>query len=186
MLIDPQLRERILRSLRWLVRDATYRFDDCKENLQPGSEGGYSPELKEAHKLLKELEQGELLLGRLPAPGQWTEEECVDRGRTLGMTYKDSIEFYLHYAPLWIRGNGKPMVDLTLEMRRWNMRSLAGESKADRKTQLFPLPGKMCSTDGCGVPAVYKSSGGAYDFFYCKQHIPEPRKLKMREQGYDV
>lgn len=37
----------------------------------------------------------------------------------------------------------------------------------------------------CGMPAVWMSPG-TYPQPYCKEHIPEPEKEKMREQGYDV
>lgn len=44
------------------------------------------------------------------------------------------------------------------------------------KTRLFPISGKNCSKDGCCLPAVYKATGGAYDFWYCTEHMPESVK----------
>jgi hypothetical protein len=56
MNIDPVLRQRILVTLRWLVKDERWRFDQCKD-ADGLSGGGYSPELKEAMLLLEELER---------------------------------------------------------------------------------------------------------------------------------
>lgn len=60
MNIDPVLRQRILVTLRWLVKDAQWRFDQCKDADGLGG-GGYSPELKEAMRLLGELEESEAM-----------------------------------------------------------------------------------------------------------------------------
>lgn len=54
-------------------------------------------------------------------------------------------------------------------------RSAAVASTA-KKTKLFPIAGKKCSK--CPLPAVYKAGGGAYDNFYCGQHMPETVKEK--------
>jgi hypothetical protein len=66
---------------------------------------------------------------------------------------------------------------------------LKQEKKAEgesSKLRLFPLPGgKICSESGCGMPAVFKTSG-AYDHWWCVSHIPEKKKVKLREQGYDL
>lgn len=185
--IDPQLRHRILRSLRWLVLDAEHRYNDCKGNAD-GLEGGYSPELKEAIQLKNDLEQGELPMTTALAAPMFSEQECVDMGASVGLTYKQSIDFYLHYGKQgWLLGNGLPIVNLRLAMRSWqvNQQEKEEESKSS-KLRLFPLPGgKICSQSGCGMPAVLKVAG-AYDFWYCPQHIPEKKKVKLRDQGYDV
>ena len=55
-MIDKELRERILQSLRWVVPELEHRFNDCKSNLEEGSEGGYSDELKELISLKQDLE----------------------------------------------------------------------------------------------------------------------------------
>lgn len=123
MQMDREVRERILRTLRWLVRDAEYRFNDVKQNLQPGSEGGYSPELKEALKLLRDLEQGDLPLANPIAHSFYSEQDCVEMGATVGMPYKDVVEFFLHYGRQgWLLGNGLPITDLRLAMRDWKNR----------------------------------------------------------------
>lgn len=51
-------RQRVITSLGRLVADAKHRFDDCKNNLENGSSGGYSLELTEAVGLLEELKKG--------------------------------------------------------------------------------------------------------------------------------
>ena len=123
MLIDPQLRQRILRSLRWLVADAQYRFNDCKEQLSPEEQGGYNPELKEAITLLQDLEQGSFMQVNPITPQQFTEQDCIDTGNIIGLTTRDSIEFYCQYGSQgWLKGNGMPIVDLSLAMRQWKMR----------------------------------------------------------------
>lgn len=123
MQIDPQLRQRILRSLRWLVVDAQYRFNDCKDQLAPEGRGGYSPELKEAIQLLQDLEQGNLLQANPIVAKQFTERDCIETGNVIGMTTKDSIEFYCQYGSQgWVKGNGLPITDLVLAMRQWKMR----------------------------------------------------------------
>ena len=123
MQIDPQLRERILRSLRWVVPELVHRFNDCKDQLQPGSQGGYSEELKELISLKQDLEQGDLMTFEPVCPLSYTERDCIDTGNALGMTTRDSIEFYCQYGSQgWRLGNGLPIVNLTLAMRKWKMR----------------------------------------------------------------
>lgn len=51
-MIDKQ---RIIKTLEWLVEDAKWRFNQCKDAMDDGSTGGYSDELTEATNLLKEL-----------------------------------------------------------------------------------------------------------------------------------
>ena len=41
-----------------------------------------------------------------------------------------------------------------------------------QKKKLFPLPGKYCCKQRCGMPAVWRG-GGDYDNFYCLEHSPE-------------
>ena len=52
-----ELITRVIETLDWMVKDLRWRFDDSKSNLEPGSRGGYSPELTEAIKLLEELKE---------------------------------------------------------------------------------------------------------------------------------
>ncbi len=129
MQIDPQDRQRIVRTLSWLVKDAEHRVNDCRQNVEPGSAGGYSPELKEACALLQELQQGELPL-KAAITGtfySYSEDDCKEAGELLGMKYKQIIEFYLHYGRQgWILGNGLPITDLRLAMWDWHLTNQAG------------------------------------------------------------
>ena len=47
--------DRILKTLDWVVPEIQHRFDDSKNNLEQGSQGGYSPRLTEAIDLWNEL-----------------------------------------------------------------------------------------------------------------------------------
>ena len=53
--MNEHVRQRIIETLDWLVKDATWRADETKLNFEEGSQGGYSPELQEAIDLLDEL-----------------------------------------------------------------------------------------------------------------------------------
>ncbi len=53
--MDPKLKQRVIKSLGRLVADAKWRFDTDKNNLDEGSQGGYSDELTEAIAVLGEL-----------------------------------------------------------------------------------------------------------------------------------
>lgn len=44
--------------------------------------------------------------------------------------------------------------------------------KKVHKTKLWPINGKVCSEEGCGLPAVYKNSKGSYDSYACSRHLP--------------
>lgn len=46
---------RCVTSLEWLVPDMQHRSDECRNNLESASQGGYSPELTDAINLLAEL-----------------------------------------------------------------------------------------------------------------------------------
>ena len=70
---------RVIRTLSWMIEDMKHRFDDCRGNLDNGSEGGYSPELTEAIELLDELEKG-------------TGPARHHAGNTLAAAYKQGFE----------------------------------------------------------------------------------------------
>ncbi len=50
-----------------------------------------------------------------------------------------------------------------------------------KKTKLYPIKiyGETKNCSECGVPAVYKSSGGAYDYYYCANCMPERVKAQF-------
>ena len=58
MAMTPELRQRIIKSLDWMVKDLTWRADQTKGNFEECEKGGYSPELTEAKELLVELKEG--------------------------------------------------------------------------------------------------------------------------------
>ncbi len=49
------LKQRIIDTLGWMIKDMTWRADETMRNYEDGSCGGYSPELQNAIDLLKEL-----------------------------------------------------------------------------------------------------------------------------------
>lgn len=54
----------------------------------------------------------------------------------------------------------------------------AGDApKPVAKQKLWPIPGKNCGK--CKMPAVYKSSAGGFDHYYCSDHMPEAVKEKF-------
>jgi len=44
------------------------------------------------------------------------------------------------------------------------------------KATLFPIAGKVCSFNGCRMPAVYKDTSGQYDNYKCQEHMPDEVK----------
>ena len=82
-----------------------------------------------------------------------------------------------------------PMGSTWLNGKRWEddvATPAVAKSIDAQKITMYPLkPPKNCSEHGCHVPAVHKRSG-AYDFWYCKVHIPEKDKVALQAQGYDV
>ncbi len=55
--MDPILKQRIIETLEWMTTDMKWRADDTNQNIEEGSQGGYSPELTEAIDLLEELKK---------------------------------------------------------------------------------------------------------------------------------
>lgn len=58
----------------------------------------------------------------------------------------------------------------------WENRN-AVKGGSDGKTKLYPIAGKTCYRQGCGLPAVYKKSG-EYDSYWCGEHMPASVKEK--------
>ncbi len=50
------------------------------------------------------------------------------------------------------------------------------QAASNKKTKLFPITGKTCSTTDCRLPAVYKDTSGSYDYFCCAKHLPKKVK----------
>lgn len=92
------------------------------------------------------------------------------------------IEAEIRSATQWLLDNPtkrKKQVRrfLTNWLRRRQERGGSTASKPGT-IHLLPIPGKVCSKDACGMPAVYKSSGGSYDYYYCQEHMPAKVKEK--------
>ena len=56
--LSEGIRRKVITSLGRFVAEAKHRFDECRNNLEDGSEGGYDPPLAEAIELLEELKKG--------------------------------------------------------------------------------------------------------------------------------
>jgi hypothetical protein len=113
-----------------------HRFNDCKGQLQAGSQGGYSPQLKELIALKQELEQGSLL----PVSQETTElaatfftlKDCLDTGPMVGLTLEESTDYYHHYnSQGWRKGNGLPIINLQSSMYQWRR---SGQKEIDSQT----------------------------------------------------
>jgi len=61
----------------------------------------------------------------------------------------------------------------TLKLRKHFDRLEMTMSKSKSKIKLLPIRGKTCSITGCVLPAVYRDGTGAYDHYYCSEHLPE-------------
>ncbi len=58
MQITDDQHKRIVTTLEMFIEDWKWRFDEQKLNTELGSQGGYSPELQGAIKLVEEIKQG--------------------------------------------------------------------------------------------------------------------------------
>ena len=84
-----------------------------------------------------------------------------------------SVVFYHYYnAQDWYFNSGLKITNLKSAMWRWKN----NQYKDNNKGKLFPIKGKICSKPGCGMPAVYKDSSGAYDNYKCQEHMPDKVK----------
>lgn len=54
--MTPDLKQRTIQTLDWMITDMKFRADDLRNNVEEGSAGGYSDELTKAINLLAELE----------------------------------------------------------------------------------------------------------------------------------
>ena len=198
MLIDPELRQRVIKSLSWMVDDMRNRFDECRNNLELGSQGGYSEELTEAIDLLNYLSKIACRTTVTVDPQaviQWTEQQCRDQAVMIGLTEEWGSGYYNTYASQgWRKGNGVPITDVPLHMTK--LRNSGHDYAPQEKTKgkgLRKMPilmGKVCAEkEGdflCGKPAVFYRGHIGYPYHQCAKHISEETKQAFREQGYDV
>lgn len=59
MILNNEEKNRIVQSFSWMVKDLEHRHNELKGNFEEGSQGDYSPELKEAVSLLEDIEKVE-------------------------------------------------------------------------------------------------------------------------------
>lgn len=59
MILNCNEKECFVKSLSWMIEDLKHRHDELKGNLEEGSQGDYSPELKAAMGLLGDVKKVE-------------------------------------------------------------------------------------------------------------------------------
>ena len=105
----------------------------------------------------------------------FTEQQCKDTGITLAMPEDKAMEFFHYYnAQGWKFNSGQEIVNLKSAMWRWQRKGYEFEN--NKKTRLLPIPGKVCSTPNCKLPAVYIDRTGDYDVNKCIKCVPEEVK----------
>jgi hypothetical protein len=77
----------------------------------------------------------------------------------------------------WMVGRNK-MVSWKAAVRNWKANGWGKKGVSSKKTKLWPISGKTCSKQGCGLPAVYHNISGHYDSYSCKDHMPEKVKAE--------
>ncbi len=122
MLIDPELRQRVIKSLSSMVKDMCHRADECRLNFEPESKGGYSEELTEAIDLLNDLKQIACRTTVTVDPQaviHLTEQQCRDQAVMIGMTEEWGSGYFRTYASQgWLKGNGVPITNVRLHMAK--------------------------------------------------------------------
>lgn len=61
MILNNEEKKRLVDNLTWVIADMQYKSNVGKRNFEEGSEGGYSPELKEAMSLLEDVKKIETI-----------------------------------------------------------------------------------------------------------------------------
>jgi hypothetical protein len=112
-------------------------------------------------------------------------EDCKNACFRNGIPESNAQSYFDQYASQgWKKGNGQLITNLQSHMaKRWNKARQCWDfdegKKETGKTKLFPIQGKVCGKKGCGLPAVYKSTG-EFDHYYCAEHMPD----KVKEKYY--
>ena len=114
-----------------------------------------------------------------PNPDKFTLEDCQDAAFKVGLTDDDAFEFFHHFRSQgFIKANQNAIVALDSQMVNWKLNKKRRATGDVKKIKLYPFKGgKTCNKEGCKMPAVYKAKG-AYDFYYCTDHMPESVKEK--------
>lgn len=61
MILQDKEKERLLQILSWMVEDLKHRYNESKGNFGQGTQGDYSPELKEAIALFEDVKKAETI-----------------------------------------------------------------------------------------------------------------------------
>lgn len=102
-----------------------------------------------------------------------TLQEAEDYAKSIGYVDFDAGRFIDKNQSIgWVDKNGNKYKDWKAVIRYWQSWS---NDKQKKKIKLYPIKGHLCS---CGMPAVYKDASGAYDFYYCSEHMPDNVKAK--------
>jgi hypothetical protein len=100
---------------------------------------------------------------KLPTP-----QEVEQYAKTIdySLNGEEFVNFYASKG--WMIGKNK--------MKSWKRAVVTWKCREEKpkKIKLYPLIGKTCSE--CKLPAVYKYSGAAYDYYYCQFHMPDEVK----------
>ena len=59
MILSDEEKRRLVESLSWMIESMKHKSDENKGDVEEGSQGDYSPELKEAMSLLEDVEKTE-------------------------------------------------------------------------------------------------------------------------------
>ena len=70
----------------------------------------------------------------------------------------------------YIGSSGRRYKSHYFTILNWERKNQQSDGKS--KHRLFPIAGKICSKDGCKLPAVYKDTSGSYDNYSCEKHLP--------------
>lgn len=89
----------------------------------------------------------------------------------------EKLESLMEDLNNYIGSSGKRYKSHYFTLLAWSRRKKE-EGANSGKAKLFPISGKTCSKRDCPFPAVYKSTGGAYDHWYCTEHLPDKVKEK--------
>lgn len=105
-----------------------------------------------------------------------TVKEVEEYGASIGYAISGEKFVYSYEQKGWRVGKNK-MVSWKAAIRNWKVNGWGKTGISTKKTKLWPLPGgRICSK--CLMPAVYKDGRSGYDWYYCKDHMPEKVKLE--------
>jgi len=151
---------------RWLAKAANIDYDDCQQCLQKlQSPDKLSRTPDNEGRRIKRIQGGWLILNhRLYRQ----KGRSIERKAYLTQKKREQRERDKKRQQL---STSQPITDTDTDTDTdKNKRVFSSSIKT--KAQLFPIAGKICSKEGCRMPAVYKDTSGAYDSYRCKEHLP--------------